>query len=217
MFQMGDAGGGQYVVRLRGAVEQLCGALLENMVLERFDSRAARIFRLVRAKRYIEPEHIQQLAMIPGKEAKRISYQLLERGFLQAQELKKSNTSSGPNKSFVLFHVNMGQVARMVLELCLKAMYNCCVRRQHDKHVNRRLIDKKHRVDTISMSLKQQGAPAQQLADIQDMITPPEKELLDNIGKVMKRLNLAELELDDSLFLLQIYIADVGGDTGMPT
>lgn len=37
------------------------------------------------------------------------------------------------------------------------------------------------------------------------MITPPEKEMLDKIGKVMKTLNLAELELDDTIFLLQLF------------
>lgn len=214
----GDAGGGQFVVQLKRAVEQLAWALVENTVLEKFDTRAARIFRLVRAKRYIEPEHIQQLAMIPGKEAKRLSYQLLEQGFLQAQELRKAGGSGGaatgaptgggggPNKCFVLFHADLQQVVRMVRELCLQALYNCMTRRHHDKHVNRRIIDKKHRVDTITMSLRAQGAPQDQLADIEDMITPPEKDMLERIGKVMKRLNMAELELDDSLHLLQLYL-----------
>lgn len=48
----GDAAGGQYIIRLKHAVEQLAWAALELLVLERFDTKAARIFRLVRRKRY---------------------------------------------------------------------------------------------------------------------------------------------------------------------
>lgn len=39
------------------------------------------------------------------------------------------------------------------------------------------------------------------------MITPPEKEMLEKIGKVMKNLNLAELEIDDTIFLFQLFCA----------
>lgn len=145
--------------------------------------------------------------MIPTKEAKRLSYQLLEEDFLRLHELRKSSAgTTGPTKSFVLFHIDLDAAVRRALELCLKALYNAMIRRHHDKHVNRRIIDKKHRVDTIAMSLKEQGAPEEQLADIEDMITPPEKEMLERIGKVMKKLNTAELEIDDTLHLLQLYL-----------
>lgn len=205
--KVGDASGGQFVINLKNAIEQLTWATLEMVVLEKFDTKAARIFRLVRAKKFIEPEQIQQLAMIPSKEAKRLSYQLLEENFLQLQELRKTSAaSSGPAKSFILFHIDFDQVVRMVLELCFKSLYNAMTRRHYDKEVNKRIIDKKHRVDTITMSLKVQGAPEEQLADIAEMITPPEKELLEKIGKVMKRLNLAELEIDDSIHLIQLYL-----------
>lgn len=39
------------------------------------------------------------------------------------------------------------------------------------------------------------------------MITPPEAEILAKIGKVMKKLGVVELELDDTVFLLQMYLA----------
>lgn len=39
------------------------------------------------------------------------------------------------------------------------------------------------------------------------MITPPEAEILATIGKVMKKLGVVELELDDTIFLLQMYLA----------
>lgn len=38
------------------------------------------------------------------------------------------------------------------------------------------------------------------------MITPPEKEILGKIGKVMKKLNTVELEVDDTIFFLQMFL-----------
>lgn len=57
-------------------------------------------------------EHIQQQAMLPDKEAKNITYKLLEENFIQMQELRKpsAGSSSGPNKAFFLFYVDINVV-----------------------------------------------------------------------------------------------------------
>lgn len=39
------------------------------------------------------------------------------------------------------------------------------------------------------------------------MLTPPEREILDKINMTMKKLHLVELELDQTIFLLQMYLA----------
>jgi len=70
--------------------------------------------RLVRAKGFVDQEQIQQVAMIPAKEAKLLTYRLLEENFLQMQELRKSLASNVPNKTFFLFHIDLNQVC-----LCL--------------------------------------------------------------------------------------------------
>ena len=66
--------------------------------------------RLVRAKKYVEQEQIQQVSMIPAKEAKLLTYKLLEENFIQMQELRKSLSNNVPNKTFFLFHINLNQV-----------------------------------------------------------------------------------------------------------
>jgi DNA-directed RNA polymerase III subunit RPC3 len=68
-------------------------------------------FRLVRAKKFVEQEQIQQVAMIPAKEAKLLTYRLLEENFLQMQELRKSLASNVPNKTFFLFYIDLNQVS----------------------------------------------------------------------------------------------------------
>lgn len=58
----------------------------------------------------MEQDQIQQVAMIPDKEAKHLTYKLLQENFLQMQELRKPTVGTGPNKTFFLFHVNLPQV-----------------------------------------------------------------------------------------------------------
>lgn len=141
--------------------------ICEHIVLEKFDSKAARIFRLVKNKSYIEPDQIQKLAMIPAKEAKRLSYQLVEENFFQIQELKKvSSNNTGPNKSFILFHIQLNSLVRTVLEICYKTLFNIMTRRTYFKYQNKRIIDKKQRIDTILLGMRSQGASAEQLLDV---------------------------------------------------
>ncbi len=53
---------------------------------------------------------MQNVAMIPAKEAKMFNYKLLEHNFLQIKELKKGTSNLAPVKSFILFHVDLPQV-----------------------------------------------------------------------------------------------------------
>nr|CAD7199032.1 unnamed protein product [Timema douglasi] len=64
---------------------------------------------MIRAKKFAEQEQIQQVAMIPAKECKLLTYKLLEESFLQMQELRKSLAANVPNKTFFLFHIELDQ------------------------------------------------------------------------------------------------------------
>ncbi|XP_072386511.1 DNA-directed RNA polymerase III subunit RPC3 [Diabrotica undecimpunctata] len=201
------AGNGTFQIHLKEAFTQFTWEVVEQCVMEKFDTKAARIFRLVRLKKYIEPDMIQQLAMIPAKEAKRLTYQLLEENFLHIQELRKAAVGgSGPNKSFTLFHINLDLIVRMLLELCYKTLFNVMTRRNHEKITNKRIIDKKQRVETIALGMRAQGAAEEQLTEIEEMITPPEREILEKIDRTMKKFNTVELEIDDTIFLIEMYL-----------
>ncbi|KAK9870251.1 hypothetical protein WA026_006338 [Henosepilachna vigintioctopunctata] len=202
----GEASGGSFQIQLKEAYNQIAWEIVEQVILEKFDSKAVRIFRLVKLKKFVEPDQIQQLAMIPSKEAKKLSYQLLEENFLKLQELKRPLANNGPIKSFTLFYIDLESIVRNLLELCYKTLYNAMTRKSHEKFINKRIIDKKQRVDAIAMGIQSQGATEEQLADIEDMITPPEREILGKIDRKMKKLNIEELEVDATIFLLQMYL-----------
>lgn len=106
-----EAGGGLYTINMTFAFQQLAWAVIENVITQKFGSKAMRIFRVVRSKKFIEQEDIQREAMIPGKEAKLFTYKLLEENFLQIQTIKKTGGGGmGPAKAFYLFRINQYHV-----------------------------------------------------------------------------------------------------------
>jgi DNA-directed RNA polymerase III subunit RPC3 len=121
---------------------------------------------LVRRHKYIEQEKIQQIAMIPAKEAKHLTYTLLEENYLQIQELKKPGLSTAPAKIFFLFHIDLNQVARMTIEHCYHALYNIIQRREYEISSNKRMIDKQLRMQTLTSNMKEHGATEEQLAEV---------------------------------------------------
>lgn len=204
--RVGDSGGGQYSVNMKEAFNQLAWTTLENIVMERFGSKAARIFRLVRDRKYIEQERIQQLAMIPAKEAKHLTYTLLQENYLQMQEIKKAGVSAAPMKTFFLFHIDLNMVVRMEVEHCYHALYNTMQRREYEVTSNKRMIDKQLRMQTLTSNLKEHGATEEQLAEIAELMTPSEKQQLEKVQNTIKKLGVTELQIDDTLFLLTMYL-----------
>ena len=175
--KVGDAGGGQYVINAKHIFEELAAATAENIILERFGSKALRIFRVVRQKLHVEEAQLQNLVMIPAKETKHLTYTLMESNFIKLQELRKSMAANNTmGKSFFLFYVDLPQVARMVVEHCQKAIANSYIRKSHESDSNLRLLDKHERIESIVANLKssedlEKSEELQlQLQEVQDMV-----------------------------------------------
>lgn len=204
--KVGDAGGGQYTINVKHILEEITHATLDNIVLERFGSKALRIFRLIREKRYVEEGGLQQVVMIPAKETKMLTYQLMENHFIQLQELRKSAASTGLSKAFYLFYVDLVQVVRAAISTCHKSLYNCKNRAQHEAKSNARLLEKQERIESIYSSMKASGASEEQMEEVSEMMSPPEKEAAANVHKKLDKLTLATSQTDETLFILQMFL-----------
>ena len=121
---------------------------------------------MVRSYKYIEQEKIQQIAMIPAKEAKHLTYTLMEENYIQIQELRKAGVATAPTKIFFLFHIDLNQVVRMTIEHCYHALYNIITRRDYETSSNKRMIDKQLRMQTLTSNLREHGATEEQLAEV---------------------------------------------------
>ena len=140
--KVGDAGGGQYLINIKHVFTELASATADNIVLEKFGSKALRIFRVIREKLHVEESQLPVYVMIPAKEIKLLTYQLLENNFIQLQELRKNMSNNAPTKSFYLFYVDLNQVARMISEMCRKALANSFTRKNFEATQNKRLLEK---------------------------------------------------------------------------
>ncbi|EAA08103.3 DNA-directed RNA polymerase III subunit RPC3 [Anopheles merus] len=199
-------GGGQFTVNVKRIFEQLTWACIENIIVEKYGSKAARIFRVVRMKKYVEQEDIQKEAMVPAKDAKLLTYKLLEENFLQIQTFRKpGGGNSGAPKSFFLFYVNQPQIVSMLLELSYKALYNSITRLTHDKTVNKRLIEKSQRLESIVETMKERGESEAYINEILETLTPPEQEILAKVKLRVKSLYSAEIGIDETIFMLKLY------------
>ncbi|XP_026330557.1 DNA-directed RNA polymerase III subunit RPC3 [Hyposmocoma kahamanoa] len=201
----GDAGGGQFLVRVRRASEQLTAAALEHALTERLGSKAARIFRLIRSKKYIEEEDIQKHAMLPNKECKELTYKLLEEHFISVQPMRKAASSGGMAKAIYLYHVKLYEVAQTAQEMCYRSLHNVLRRGAHERAAHERLFAKQRRVRSLVHGMRLRGEAQQHIDDVEETLTPPEIATLQNVEKRLKQLSAAELELDKTLFILKWY------------
>lgn len=205
--KIGEMGGGQYVVEMEQAFKELALACIENVITERFGSKASRIFRVIKMKKFIEQEEIQKEAMIPAKEAKLLAYNLFQEQFTQIKTIRKTGGGgSGPAKAFYLFHVKHKMVVKMLLDICFKALFNAITRSSFEKSEHKRLIEKSQKLDSIVDTMKERGESEEYIAEILETLTPPERKILEQVKARIKTLSKAELALDDTIFLLQMYL-----------
>ncbi|XP_059610226.1 DNA-directed RNA polymerase III subunit RPC3 [Phlebotomus argentipes] len=201
-----ETGGGQFIVQMKKVFEQLAWTHIESIIMEKFGAKAARIFRVVRMKKLITQEDIQKEAMIPSKEAKQLTYTLEQSHFLQILSLRKPGSSgTGPVKNFNLFYAEQNQIIRTLTQICFKALFNGITRSNYDLSVNRRLIDKSQRLESVVEAMKERGESEEYIMDILETLTPPEREILEKVKIRIKNLYSAEIGLDESLFLMEMY------------
>ncbi|KAM8869473.1 DNA-directed RNA polymerase III subunit RPC3 [Spinachia spinachia] len=201
----GESGGGMYVVNLHRALANLARATLESVVQERFGSRSARIFRLLLRKRHLEQKQVEDFAMIPAKEAKDMLYTLLAQNLVQLQEIPKT-PDFAPSRTFYLYTVNQLPTARMLLQNCYKTVANLIERRLFESKESKRLLEKSQRIEAILASLQASGAEPEQLTEVEEMITATEKQQLEALRLHINKLDSAENQVDESIFLLESYI-----------
>ncbi|XP_053823170.1 DNA-directed RNA polymerase III subunit RPC3-like isoform X2 [Vidua chalybeata] len=201
----GDSGGGTYTVNLHKALVSLATATLESIVEERFGSRCARIFRLLLRKKHLEQKQVEDFAMIPAKEAKDMLYRMLSENLVALQEIPKT-PDHAPSRTFYLYTVNVMAAARMLLHRCYKSVANLMERRHHEMRENKRLLEKSQRVEAILASMQATGAEAAQLHEVEEMITGPERQQLENLKRNVNKMDASENQVDETIFMLEAFI-----------
>ncbi|NXO66961.1 RPC3 polymerase, partial [Phainopepla nitens] len=207
----GDSGGGTYTVSDVGTrtswtpPSPFPHPSLIPLLPHRFGSRCARIFRLLLRKKHLEQKQVEDFAMIPAKEAKDMLYRMLSENLVSLQEIPKT-PDHAPSRTFYLYTVNVMAAARMLLHRCYKSVANLMERRQHEMRENKRLLEKSQRVEAILASMQATGAEAAQLHEVEEMITGPERQQLENLKRNVNKIDASENQVDETIFVLESFI-----------
>ncbi|NWY64547.1 RPC3 polymerase, partial [Erithacus rubecula] len=208
----GDSGGGTYTVKVTwgpgaswASPSPFPHPSLIPLLLHSFGSRCARIFRLLLRKKHLEQKQVEDFAMIPAKEAKDMLYRMLSENLVSLQEIPKT-PDHAPSRTFYLYTVNVMAAARMLLHRCYKSVANLMERRQHEMRENKRLLEKSQRVEAILASMQATGAEAAQLHEVEEMITGPERQQLENLKRNVNKIDASENQVDETIFVLESFI-----------
>lgn len=99
------------------------------------------------------------------------------------------------------------KIVLMLVEIIYKAFYNAITRSMMDKDTNKRLMEKSLRLDAIVEAMKERNESEDVIQEILlETLTPPEKEILEKAKMRIKNLNSAEIGLDETLMIFQLYL-----------
>ncbi|KAF7992573.1 hypothetical protein HCN44_004917 [Aphidius gifuensis] len=203
--RVGESSGGQYSINIQEAFSQLADATLTNIIMERFGSKAARLFSIVLINPHIQIEKIQSMMLVDPKDAKRLTFALLKENYIQMEEIKETAAALATSSHY-LFYVNKNNVVKMQMEYCYQAIYNMSQRRTHEATVNKRVTDKYLRMQVIKNNLKASGAGDEQINEIDEMMTTVEYEEVERVNTKIKVLSGAEIKIEETLFILSMYL-----------
>jgi DNA-directed RNA polymerase III subunit RPC3 len=106
-------------------------------------------------------------------------------------------------------------------------MSNLMQRHQFEKERHRKLIDKRDKVDAIMHTLREQNADEEQIKEVEDILSPIEKEQIQKLDAAFRkykimifclidffiklffffRIELAQLQLTETILLLEMYLS----------
>ena len=203
-----DRNDGMYSVNVLRTFDKLVENCLSSIVQNRFCSKSARIYRLLINKKYLQQKQIEDLAMIPSKEAKQLTYNLYINGLLKCLQCPKT-TDYAPSRTYFLFSVDIRDVCRQTLERCYQSVFNAISRRLFEVQQNKSLLERKTFIDAVVSSLEQQQSVQdvdQQIQDLKNSFTAHDSELLESVNKNVKKLESSELQIDETIFLLKTWL-----------
>ncbi|XP_065834496.1 DNA-directed RNA polymerase III subunit RPC3-like [Oscarella lobularis] len=202
LVKTGEQGGGVYAVDVNATTSLLRRETIESVVQERFGSRSLRIFRLLLEKKYLEQKQVGELAMVPAREAKELLYRMFAEDFVRVQEIPRT-PDHAPSRTFYLFAVDLDELARLLLGECCAAAANLACRRRVEADACRRLIEKGARCEAALDALREAGKSTEE--DAEESMTPAERRELEAFRRAEKKLENAEIQLDETMMILQKY------------
>ncbi|CAF3694541.1 unnamed protein product [Adineta steineri] len=206
IIKIGDQGRGTYEVDFQKALSGLTKAHIQSFLRERYGSNALRIYNMLEERGCLSQKQIEDMAMINAKEAQQYVYSMFIDGMLTLEELSKANDFN-PTRTFYFFRVNLYNGVLSLLDHSYKTMSNLMQRHQFEKERHRKLIDKRDKVEAIIHSLREQNADDEQIKEVEDILSPIEKEQIQKLDAAFRKIELAQLQLTETILLLEMFLS----------
>ncbi|XP_035209274.1 DNA-directed RNA polymerase III subunit RPC3-like [Stegodyphus dumicola] len=94
----------------------------------------------------------------------------------------------------------------MLLERCYQALFNLITISEKQNQENKRLLEKKQRIDAIVASLKQSGAEEDQIEEVQHIITPPEEAVINKISHITQKIDSSQIQIGEMISILDCWL-----------
>lgn len=91
-----------YSVNILTSLQKIVDSCLASYVEEYLGAKCSRIFRLLLSRKHLQQKQIEDITMIPAKEAKRLTYILFDQGLIKALQIPKS-ADYAPSRTIFLF------------------------------------------------------------------------------------------------------------------
>ncbi|KAL3118131.1 hypothetical protein niasHT_001905 [Heterodera trifolii] len=208
--RVGESGGGLYIINYEKGIEFLCNEHIESAIRERIGDKAVRIYRLLRAKGFLEEEQVEKEAMLSAKETKEMCCALMDHSFITVRQLARTNDFA-PARTFFLYTVSMVQVLNAMISFCTQALNNVIRRRMLEREKHEALLDRQLKMEVILSNIANDltfddESRTQQMADVeQSYMTEADRRALERFRRAERRLFSTEIELDKVLFTFQQY------------
>jgi hypothetical protein len=172
--------GGNYCLDLRDTLNCLVEDTVDSIIMEKFGEPSKRIFRLLLSARYLESKEISSMVLVAEKEVRQRLFALFSAGFLKLQEVPKRSDHS-PQTTFYVWGINQTSLSIRLSDNVHKSILNMRLRRESEWRAHEELIERHQR----------------------RLITSErDKKKFLKLGGMLRRLDAAVLQLDDTNMLL---------------
>ena len=199
------AGGGIFHLDILTTLTRITEAMIAMVVEQKFGSRCARVWRIVLSEKGLPQKLVEEKALMPPKDCKEIMFTLVREGFVRTDYYSRT-VDFAPAKTHFLFSVDLEQVVRRVIGHCCHAIACAITRRNHEYDSNRLLIERKAHVDQQVSLLSLEEDAQQQIEDLLATFTSRDLELVGSAENAFRKLQLAELQVEEMLFVLQSWL-----------
>jgi len=207
LCRLSNIQGGHFSFNMKAAITHLMWSCIDRIIADKHGYQALRIFRLVKENEFLEQDNINEVGMIPGKDAKNLTYKLVEDGFLNIKEVRKVySTTAPPGKSCTVFYVDKTEVIRCVQQTCYKALLNLKLRAKYLDEKIQRLVVKDERIKRTLLHMTKKECSEEQLKEVRELLTPPERSLLFRYQHQSEKLLSGALQIDETLLITEFYM-----------